>query len=496
MSATTGQPTTRQPNIMVIVSDDHGYADRSILGVQDDVHTPALDRLAAQGVSYSNAYVTAPICSPSRAGLAAGSYQQRWGARWFTDSEICPPHVPTIAELLRGEGYTTGYFGKVHYGTEHSGDRGTPPQHGYDESFYGLAGESMGRLNYLHHSEESVRDYGEAAFPMAVQPLWNGEEPQELEGFLTDAIGERTREFVAEHADKPFLATVAFNAVHNFCWQLPAEELEKRGLPAYDDWNPGAGEYIDWYDGAISPHLENGRAYYLAQLELMDAQIGLILDQLDELGLAEDTIVIYLTDNGGSTCNYGVNLPLRGTKYTLWEGGVRVPFLLRWPGRVPAGETRTGLTSSLDIVPTALAAAGADPALYAHCDGLDLLASDGTASTAGTATTAAAGTATAIPRGGHEALHWDCGWQWSVRKGDWKLQWVEPGSPVAQAIREVEHAEPGSGYFLCNLATDPSETTNVLDEEPAMAAELTALHEAWAATMTGRAALSGASLRG
>lgn len=453
----------RQPNIVVIISDDHGYADRSILGIQDDVHTPHLDRLAREGTSYSNAYVTAPICSPSRAGLAAGSYQQRWGARWFTDSEICPDNVPTMAELLRDQGYTTGYFGKVHYGSEHHGDRGTPPRHGYDESFYGLAGESMGRLNYLHHTEESVEKYGEAAFPMAVQPLWNGDEPQELDGFLTDAIGERTRAFVAEHADKPFLATVAFNAVHNFCWQLPAEELEKRGLPAHEDWNPGAGEYIDWYDGAISPNLENGRAYYLAQLELMDAQIGLILDQIDHLGLSQDTIVFYLTDNGGSTCNYGVNLPLRGTKYTLWEGGVRVPFLMRWPGHVPEGITTPALTSSMDILPTALAAAGADPASYAHADGLDLLGAAGSA--------------------GHEALHWDCGWQWSVRRGDWKLQWVEPGSPVAQAIRNVEHAEPGSGYFLCNLAEDPAETTDLQASEPAVFAELSALHESWAAGM-------------
>ncbi|WP_425865139.1 sulfatase family protein [Arthrobacter sp. TWP1-1] len=454
---------SRQPNIVVIISDDHGYADRSILGVQADVSTPALDRLAQQGTSYSDAYVTAPICSPSRAGLASGSYQQRWGAHWFTDSEISPDGVPTMAELLRGEGYTTGYFGKVHYGTENHGDRGTPPRHGYDESFYGLAGESMGRLNYLHHSDTAVESYGEAAYPMAVQPLWNGEEPQELEGFLTDAIGERSRQFVAEHADKPFMATVAFNAVHNFCWQLPAQELEKRGLPAYDDWNPGASEYIDWYDGAISPHLENGRAYYLAQLELMDAQIGLILDQLDELGLAEDTLVFYLTDNGGSTCNYGVNLPLRGTKYTLWEGGVRVPFILRWPQRVQAGVTSTALTSSMDILPTALAAAGSDPELYAHSDGIDLLAAAGDAKS---------GT-------GHQTLHWDCGWQWSVRRGDWKLKWVEPGSPVAQAIRDVEHAEPGSGYFLCNLAADPAETTNLKDAEPAALAELEALHAAW-----------------
>ena len=334
----------------------------------------------------------------------------------------------------------------------------------------------MGRLNYLHHSQDSVQKYGEAAHPMAVQPLWNGDQPQELEGFLTDAIGERTRQFVADHAQKPFLATVAFNAVHNFCWQLPEEELAKRGLPAYEDWNPGASEYIDWYDGAISPHLENGRAYYLAQLELMDAQIGLILDQLDELGLAEDTLVIYLTDNGGSTCNYGVNLPLRGTKYTLWEGGVRVPFLLRWPNKVPAGETAVGLVSAMDILPTALAAAGADPTVYGHCDGLDLLAPQSSS--------------LANAQGGHKALHWDCGWQWSVRRGDWKLHWVEPGSPVAEAIRDVEHAEPGSGYFLSNLASDPAETTDLQESEPGILAELIALHESWATDVAGSRSLS------
>ena len=166
----------------------------------------------------------------------------------------------------------------------------------------------------------------------------------------------------------------------------------------------------------------------------MDAQIGLILDQLDELGLAEDTIVVYLTDNGGSTCNYGVNLPLRGTKYTLWEGGVRVPFLLRWPGQVPAGTTRAGLTSSMDILPTALAAAGAALPLTRTA----------------TAWTCWAHSAPAMrPCTGIAAGSGRC----AAATGS--CSWVEPGSPVADAIRDVEHAEPGSGFFLCNLAADP-----------------------------------------
>ena len=147
--------------------------------------------------------------------------------------------------------------------------------------------------------------------------------------------------------------------MHHFCWQLPDDELAARGLPAVADWSETTGSYLDWYEEAINPNLANGRAYYLAQLELMDRQIGLLLDQLDEAGIAEDTLVLYLTDNGGSTCNYGDNAPLRGTKYTLYEGGIRVPFLARWPGGgFSGGRTEPGTVSSLDIAPTVLRAAG------------------------------------------------------------------------------------------------------------------------------------------
>jgi arylsulfatase A-like enzyme len=453
--------TTRRPNILVIVSDDHGYADRSALGVRGDVSTPALDRLAAEGVTCTDAYVTAPICSPSRAALIAGSYQQRWGAQWFDTSEIGGADFPTVAERLRDEGYATGYFGKIHYGTEQAGDRGTPPEHGFDESFYGLAGQSMGRLNYLHHSNDAIDAYGEeAAARMAVQPLWESREPVEYEGFLTAEIARRARRFIADHDDQPFFAMVAFNAVHNFCWQLPQEELKRRGLPPFEDWHPGAASYIDWYDGAISPNLPNGRAYYLAQLELMDAEIGAFLDQLEQRGRTEDTLVIYTTDNGGSTCNYGVNEPLRGTKYTLWEGGVRVPFIVRWPGSIPAGQTHTGLVSSMDILPTALAAAGA-PVADAATDGLDQLPYLRGAS------------------GGHAELHWDCAWQWAVREGDWKLQCVDGSSAVAEQIRRVEHADPGDGLILTNLADDPRERHNVAAAHPDIVERLAALHDAW-----------------
>lgn len=453
----------RRPNILLIVSDDHGYADRSALGLRSDVSTPALDRLAAEGSSYSNAYVTAPICSPSRAGLIAGRYQQRWGAWWFDDSSIGGPEHPTIAELLGDIGYSTGYFGKVHYGDERPGERGTPPEHGFSESFYGLAGQSMGRLNYLHHSRRAVEEYGdEASVAMGVQPLYADGEPAEHEGFLTQEIGRRARDFIEDHADEPFFAMVAFNAVHNFCWQLPADELVKRGLAPFEDWHPGAEKYLDWYDGAISPNLPNGREYYLAQLELMDAEIATFLSVLDAHGLAENTLVIYTTDNGGSTCNYGVNQPLAGTKYTLWEGGIRVPFLLRWPKRIQPGITSRSLVSSLDILPTVLAAAGA-PVGAGASDGRDLLGT----------------------HAGHDELHWDCGWQWATRAGDWKLRSVDPGSAIGAEIRRVEHADPGSGVTLVNLAEDPGEERDLASERPDIVAELTTRHRVWRESLAG-----------
>ncbi|WP_437583198.1 sulfatase family protein [Paramicrobacterium sp. CJ85] len=454
--------TRQKPNILLIVSDDHGYADRSAVGLTD-ASTPALDRLASEGTSFTDAYVTAPICSPSRAAMITGQYQQRWGATWFNSSDI--GDAPTIAERLRERGYATGYFGKVHYGPEGPGDRGTPPQHGFDESLYGLAGQSMGRLHYLTHSSEAVDEYGEAAEAMAVQPLWSGEESVDVTRFLTDEFADRAGDFIERHRDEPFFAMVAFNAVHNFCWQLPDEEREKRGLPPFDDWYPGAGEYLDWYDGAISPNLPHGREYYAAQLELMDRQIGQLLDRLDTLGIADDTIVVYLTDNGGSTCNYGDNSPLRGTKYTLWEGGIRVPFIVRWPGVTSAGAENDGLVSSLDLAATFLAAAEGDSEDAAESGDLDgqNLADVLTGDT------------------GHDALHWDCDWQWAVREGTWKLSWCDASSEFARYVREVEHTTPGDGLFLCDLSGDPSETENLADANPQTVERLTELHRAWRA---------------
>ncbi|MFC7626105.1 sulfatase [Microlunatus sp. GCM10028923] len=472
-----------RPNILLIVSDDHGYADRSALGYHADVRTPALDRLAAEGVTCTDAYVTAPICSPSRSGIITGRYQQRWGARWFDSASFPPDNVPTLPERLGANGYRTGYFGKVHYGPEDVGDRACPPHHGFETTFYGLAGHSLGRLHYLRHSRAAADEYGEeAAVPMAVQPMLSGDEPVEHEGFLTTELGRRAADFIADpDDDRPFFCMVAFNAVHNFCWQLPPEELHRRGLPVFADWSPeSGGGYGEWYDDVIVPNLPRGREYYLAQLELMDVEIGRLLALLDDTDVARDTVVVYTTDNGGSTCNFGDNTPFRGTKYTLWEGGIRVPFLWRWPGRLPAGAQTPVLASTLDLTPTLAGLASEQP--ISDTDGRDLLSD----------LTEASSNFAGI---GHDALHWDCGFQWAVRSGRWKLSWVDPESSTPGQLSSQEHAPIGSGWFLADLTADQAELDNRYQAEPHIAAALTQRHEAWRAAIQQDSAAPASSTR-
>lgn len=190
----------------------------------------------------------------------------------------------------------------------------------------------------------------------------------------------------------------------------------------------------------------------------MDRQIERVLDRLDRLGIADDTIVVYLTDNGGSTCNFGDNSPLRGTKYTLWEGGVRVPFIVRWPGVARRGRTCSQLVSSLDLAPTFVAAAGGDA--DGSLDGRDL---------------------SAVLSGspGHPELHWDCGWQWAVRRGRWKLSWCDGASQTAASVEQVEHASPGNGSFLCDLDADVGEEHDLSERHPEIVSDLTERHERW-----------------
>lgn len=455
-----------KPNVLLIVSDDHGYADRSILGIHGNVYTPALDRLAEEGVTCRAAYSTAPICSPARGALMTGRYPMAAGVTWFGNAHL-PEERTTLAESLAGLGYATGHFGKVHYGFEQPGDRGCPPNHGFAESLYGLGSLGMGRMHYLQRGEEQAMDAGEAAERHGLLPLFDGDRPVEPQGFLTHVLADRAGRFISDHQNEPFFCSLAFNAVHNFCWQLPEAELEARGLPAYDDWDPSGDEsYAQWYDRSIAPNLPHGREYYLAQLELMDAAIGRLLSLLDDLELADNTIVIYTSDHGGSACNYGDNTPLRAGKYTLWEGGIRIPYLVRWPtGAIPAGTATDAVVSHLDVFPTVVAAAGGTPPDGLH--GIDQLP---------------------VFRGnspdGHNELHWDCGFMFAVRDGRYKLVSVDGSDEIASRLIRNEHTDPGDGVHLYDLVADPSEATDLGPGRPEAVARLLTKHSEWRKRVT------------
>lgn len=455
-----------QPNILFLISDDHGYGDLSFLNELEEVSTPNLDRLRASGVYFDNAYTTAPICSPSRAGMIAGNYQQRWDARWFNDSAFPPSHFPTIAELLKQADYSTGYFGKVHYGNDQLSDRSNPNQHGFDESFYGLASQSMGRLHYVKHAVDSVEQFGEVTQFIGMNAMYENGQPVDCDEHLTIEFTNRALRFIEEKKDKgqPFFCTLAYNAVHNFTWQLPKDILEKHDLPEYKDLDLNELEYNDWYDGVISPNLPNGRAYYLAQLDLLDREIGRLLDYLEAQQLSENTVIIYLTDNGGSTCNYGLNTPLHGGKYSLYEGGVRVPYLLSWPGVVEPNSTSSALTSSLDILPTFCHLAGIAPT-EVQTDGINLFD-------------------ILTEQASHEQLFFDTGFQWSVRNKDWKLRVIdeEHGAVMSKRLLEKEHADigqPSKSLVKISQSLDETNSQNVYESQPEIAKDLEYSFERW-----------------
>lgn len=455
-----------KPNIILIVSDDHGYGDLSFRGIHDEVHTPNLDRLRKSGMLLEQGYVSAPVCSPSRAGMIVGSYQQRWGGHYFGDINFAPDSVKTIPELLKQAGYKTGYFGKVHYGQDRPGSRSCPDMHGFDESFYGLAALGYGRLHYFNHEFDADEKYGKATASINnMYPLFENGKAVECKNFLTYEFADRAMKFMDDNKENPYFYMLAFNAVHNFTWQLPEEELEKRGLPKYEDFDGEQVEYLDWYDGVITPNLPNGREYYLAQLELMDKKIGEILDKVEELGQSENTFILYITDNGGSPCNYGNNAPLRGTKYTLYEGGIRVPFLASWKGVIDSDSTSKNLSSSLDFLTTFAYLAGVDVPETNHPDGVNLMP-------------------TLLGEvGGHENLYFDTGFQASVRDRRWKLLMsdLEESEDATNSLDRIEHTSFSLGRFLYDIENDidESDDKSKLKENEVIAKDLENKFNVW-----------------
>lgn len=457
ISSETGKP----PNVLLIVVDDQGYADMSCTGLTTDVSTPNMDKLAANGVRFTQAYATSPISSPSRGGLLTGCYHERWGTFWYGGPGLHDTTFVTIPELLKQSGYKTGYIGKIHYGGHDSDTthRSFPLNHGFDYYF----GHTSARKHYFNH-KQSIEDafqqvktqYNRKGQSLRQQPLWENKNPVDTIAFTTELFGKKACEYLKQHKDSPFFLQLAFNAVHNFTHQLPHDYLDENNLKGYHDWNPEREDYYEWYKQGRYPNNAEGRAHYLGQLHFLDKEIGRVMECLHALDLDNNTIVVYISDNGGSTPIYANNKPLRGSKYLLYEGGIRVPMIFSFPEKFKTGVICNNVVSGMDILPTICA--NLKIKVPKHVDGKDL-------------TPLLCGEDKSIK---HDTLVWDTGQEIAVRAGKWKLHIAEKDEHAKYEMVDLE-----VGEHLYNLEQDTGETTNLASEHPEIVKQLKAVHKRW-----------------
>ena len=415
------------PNIVVIVSDDMGYADIGVHGSRD-IPTPNIDALARSGTRFTNAYVSGPYCSPTRAGFMTGRYPQRFGYEFNLDHPPehmglgLPPDQKTIADHLKAAGYRTAIFGKWHLGF---GDAYHPMSRGFDE-FFGFLGADH---SYMDTEASSVN------------PLMDGKEILTKSPYLTEAVADHAVDFIRRWKSQPFFLYLAFNAVHT-----PMQAPDK---------------YLARFTQIQDPQ----RRTYAAMLSAMDDAVGRTLAELTAQGLDENTLVIFFNDNGGptmrgTTINGSSNLPLRGSKRQTYEGGIRVAFFVRWLGHLPKGKISSQPIIQLDVLPTALYAAGVKRPPQSNVDGINLLPY-------------LTGDKKGRP---HDALFWRLGQNMAIRKGDWKL--VKTGEAPLQDL-ETYVPYDLSGAELYNLANDIGEKSNLAARFPGKVKELGDAWQRW-----------------
>jgi arylsulfatase A-like enzyme len=406
------------PNVVLIITDDLGWADVGSYGATD-VRTPHIDGLARDGIRLTDFYANGMTCTPTRAALISGRYQQRFAL------EAPLPSAPATAgeqglraagrslpQLLKNNGYATGLIGKWHLGyrPEHS-----PNAHGFDY-FFGL--KSGFHDYYTHDGGDGEPD------------LWENERPIERTGYTTDLVTEGAVRFIEEHAREPFFLDIAYNAPH-WPYQVP-------GAPSVA---PGNARHVMPHDAVTS-----SRADYVAMVEHLDRGIGEVLAALDRLGIADHTIVIFTNDNGGEWLSS--NAPLAGRKWTVWEGGIRVPAVVRWPGRIPAGKVSDQVGITMDLTASILAVTGTALPAEARLDGMNLFP-------------VWEGKAPETER----TLFWRAGTgnraQAAVRRGDWKV------------------VVDGAHTYVFNLRTDLSERHDLANRRQDVAQQLRLLFATW-----------------
>lgn len=317
-----------RPNIVVILLDDAGYVDFGFMGSKD-LSTPEIDRLASSGTIFTDAHVSATVCAPSRAGLLTGKYQQRFGFEANGTGGIgLSDDVETMADVFAHNGYNTYAIGKWHLGEEPSDH---PNQRGFQE-FYGFIAGS--------------RSYFPIKNPSKIHMLQHNGERVELDGYMTDALGNMAVNFINKKSNKPFFMYLSFNAVHTPMEAKEEDLLKFKGHP---------------------------RQTLAAMTWSLDENIGKVIKALKNRGVAENTLIFFLSDNGGAHNNQSSTGPLKGWKGNKFEGGHRVPFVVSWPDQLPAGSSFDGLTSSLDIFSTALKAANIEVGNELVLDGVNLI---------------------------------------------------------------------------------------------------------------------------
>ncbi len=419
------QSADRRPNVILIITDDAGYGDLGSYGATD-VRTPNLDALAREGVRFTDFYANAPSCTPTRAGLITGRYQQRLKLEWPLGMQLpgdwdrgLAPTGHSLPQLLKDAGYATALVGKWHLGWK---PEFSPNRHGFDYFF----GFKAGFIDFYEHTNPDTP---------GGKDLFENDAAVDVPGYMTDLITDRSVRFIEQHARGPFFIDVAYNAPH-WPYQVPDRPSVARD----------SARHLTPFDDSTST-----RADYVAMLERVDQGVGRILAAVERLGLRDNTIVIFTNDNGGEWLSR--NAPLFHHKLSVWEGGIRVPTIIRWPGRLPAGQVTSQVGITMDLTASILAAAGVALPATLRLDGIDLFP---------------------ILEGRRPQVERTLFWrgdprrpQRAVRSGDWKLV-ADMGRPL-----------------LFNLRTDVGERENVVGSHPDVARRLRDLLEAWTREMDG-----------
>ncbi len=407
--------TAEKPNLVFILADDLGYGDLGCFGATY-IKTPHLDKLANGGMRFTSNYANSSICSPTRAAFMTGRYFQRVGLEWAVwyqaPGEGLPPTETSLATLLKNAGYQTALAGKWHLGYEHGW---RPNQHGFDR-FFGCLG---GNVNYFEYYDKT-----------GTHDLFLNEEPIKGKGYLTDMTADYAVQFINEMKDHPFFLFASFNAPH-FPFQGP------------DDQN----EPFSWNQGTRKDH-------YASMVESLDEAVGQIVEAVEAAGLSKNTLIVFTSDNGGE--KLARNTPFRGLKGSLWEGGIRVPAIARWPTHIRAATASNHPIQTIDWSATLLNLAEAETPNNRPLDGVNLIP---------------------ILTGGLDMEQRPLFFrraldphrnkviaQRAVRMGDWKYL-------------EADSEE----RFLFNLRTDKAESTNLVNKEATRAAEMKSALDRWEA---------------